>query len=146
MCARSYSIIRSLISRQRRATGDWWTRQPRGLYFPQISLEDVSRAQRHRAIDADFRGAYSNHEKSGFHAIIGDAVPHHSRLASSNGMLERDHLAGVQRGIRVNGAESALAVIQQAANDFLRRGIVERKLERTLAAVTALGRRSAAAM
>jgi lipase maturation factor 1 len=26
---------------ERRATGDWWTRQPRGLYFPQISLEDV---------------------------------------------------------------------------------------------------------
>ncbi len=25
----------------RRATGDWWTRQPRGLYFPEISLEDV---------------------------------------------------------------------------------------------------------
>jgi lipase maturation factor 1 len=26
---------------QRRATGNWWGRQPRGLYFPQISLEDV---------------------------------------------------------------------------------------------------------
>jgi lipase maturation factor 1 len=26
---------------QRRATGNWWARQPRGLYFPQISLEDV---------------------------------------------------------------------------------------------------------
>jgi predicted DCC family thiol-disulfide oxidoreductase YuxK len=25
----------------RRATGQWWTRQPRGLYFPEISLEDV---------------------------------------------------------------------------------------------------------
>lgn len=25
----------------RRATGDWWRRSPRGLYFPQISLEDV---------------------------------------------------------------------------------------------------------
>ncbi len=25
----------------RRATGDWWARSPRGLYFPQISLEDV---------------------------------------------------------------------------------------------------------
>jgi len=25
----------------RRATGDWWARVPRGLYFPQISLEDV---------------------------------------------------------------------------------------------------------
>src|ERR1700733_7810326 len=25
----------------RRATGDWWARKPQGLYFPQISLEDV---------------------------------------------------------------------------------------------------------
>jgi hypothetical protein len=25
----------------RRATGNWWAREPRGLYFPQISLEDV---------------------------------------------------------------------------------------------------------
>jgi lipase maturation factor 1 len=25
----------------RRATGNWWARQPRGLYFPRISLEDV---------------------------------------------------------------------------------------------------------
>jgi lipase maturation factor 1 len=25
----------------RRATGDWWKREPRGFYFPQISLEDV---------------------------------------------------------------------------------------------------------
>jgi len=25
----------------RRATGDWWQRTPRGMYFPEISLEDV---------------------------------------------------------------------------------------------------------
>jgi hypothetical protein len=25
----------------RRATGQWWARQPRGLYFPRISLDDV---------------------------------------------------------------------------------------------------------
>jgi len=25
----------------RRATGEWWKREPRGLYFPRISLEDV---------------------------------------------------------------------------------------------------------
>jgi len=25
----------------RRATGDWWSRQPQGLYFPQISLDDL---------------------------------------------------------------------------------------------------------
>jgi lipase maturation factor 1 len=29
----------------RRATGDWWTRSPRGLYFPQISLDDVTPRQ-----------------------------------------------------------------------------------------------------
>jgi predicted DCC family thiol-disulfide oxidoreductase YuxK len=29
----------------RRATGDWWARLPRGLYFPQISLEDVRPTQ-----------------------------------------------------------------------------------------------------
>jgi lipase maturation factor 1 len=28
----------------RRATGNWWARKPRGLYFPQISLRDVTRA------------------------------------------------------------------------------------------------------
>lgn len=27
---------------QRRATGNWWTRTPHGLYFPAISLEDVT--------------------------------------------------------------------------------------------------------
>ena len=27
---------------QRRATGEWWSRQPRGLYFPAISLDDVN--------------------------------------------------------------------------------------------------------
>lgn len=26
---------------ERRTTGDWWARKPEGLYFPQISLEDV---------------------------------------------------------------------------------------------------------
>ncbi len=30
---------------QRRATGDWWKREPRGLYFPQISLEDLAPRQ-----------------------------------------------------------------------------------------------------
>ncbi len=29
----------------RRTTGNWWTRQPHGLYFPQISLEDVTPRQ-----------------------------------------------------------------------------------------------------
>jgi lipase maturation factor 1 len=29
----------------RRATGEWWSRLPKGLYFPQISLEDVRPSQ-----------------------------------------------------------------------------------------------------
>jgi predicted DCC family thiol-disulfide oxidoreductase YuxK len=29
-------------SAQRRATGNWWKRAPNGLYFPQISLDDVT--------------------------------------------------------------------------------------------------------
>jgi predicted DCC family thiol-disulfide oxidoreductase YuxK len=29
----------------RRATGQWWKRTPRGLYFPRISLEDVKRRE-----------------------------------------------------------------------------------------------------
>ena len=28
---------------ERRATGNWWTREPRGLYFPAVSLEDLGR-------------------------------------------------------------------------------------------------------
>ena len=26
------------------ATGQWWTRRPEGLYFPQVSLADFARA------------------------------------------------------------------------------------------------------
>jgi hypothetical protein len=39
----------------------------------------------------------------------------------------------------MHSPESALAVVEQAADDFLRRGIVERKFELALAAVTAFG-------
>jgi hypothetical protein len=95
-----------------------------------------------RANGADYRAAEEallNHKESGFHAVVGDAIPHDARFPAGDGVLERDHLAGVQRGIFVNGAKSALAVIQQAADDFLRRGIVERKCKGTLASVTAFG-------
>ncbi|HTW67077.1 MAG TPA: lipase maturation factor family protein [Bryobacteraceae bacterium] len=30
---------------ERRATGDWWSRTPHGLYFPAISLQDVQQAE-----------------------------------------------------------------------------------------------------
>ena len=40
--------VRALVDRyhftdfaERRAIGDWWKREPHGLYFPQISLEDL---------------------------------------------------------------------------------------------------------
>ena len=100
---------------QRRATGDWWARTPRGLYFPEISLEDLRPRQ-----------ALGNDQKSCFHAIIGDAIPHHARFAAGDGVLEGHHLSGVQRGVSVHGAETALAVIDQASHDLLRRRIVER--------------------
>ena len=80
-----------------------------------------------------------NYQKTSFHAIVGDAIPHHARFSSSNGMLKGNFLTGVQCGIGMDCPESALAVIQQAADDFLRRGIVERKFELALAAVTAFG-------
>jgi len=80
-----------------------------------------------------------NHKEPGFHAIVRDAVPHYTRFAARDRVLEGDYLAGVQRRILMNGTESALAVVEQAANDFLRRGIVERKFEGSLAAITAFG-------
>jgi hypothetical protein len=86
----------------------------------------------------NFDDVLLNNQESALHLVIGDAIPHHTRFPSSNGMLERDHLPGVQRRILMHGAKSALAVVQQAADDFLRRGIVERKSEGTLAAITAL--------
>jgi hypothetical protein len=80
-----------------------------------------------------------NYQKTSLYAIVGDAIPHHARFSPGNGMLEGDLLAGVQCGIGMDSPESALAVVQQAADDFLRRGIVERKFELALAAVTAFG-------
>jgi len=66
-----------------------------------------------------------DNKEAGFHAIVGDAIPHDPCFATRNGVLESDHLASVQRGIGVNGAKSILAVIQEMPDDFLRRRIVE---------------------
>ena len=80
-----------------------------------------------------------NNEESGLYAVVGDAVPHHTGFPARDGMLERDHLTGVQRRIFVNGAKSALAVIEQAAHDLLRRGVVKRECQGSLPAVAAFG-------
>jgi hypothetical protein len=83
--------------------------------------------------------ALLNNEEASLDAIIGDAVPHDARFAACDGVLEGDHLAGVEGGVPVDGAESALAVVQQVANDLLRGGIVEGQFQRSLAAIPAFG-------
>ncbi len=72
-------------------------------------------------------------QESGLDAVISDAVPHHARPPHGDGMLELHFLAGVQRGVGVFGAETAVAVIQQLAVDFLRRRIVKGKLQCAMA-------------
>ena len=74
-------------------------------------------------------------QEAGFDALVGNAVPHHAGLPGIEGMAELDHLAGVEGGIVVEGAEAVVAVVDQASADFLVRGIVEGELERSLAAV-----------
>ena len=73
-----------------------------------------------------------DHQESGLDAVIGDAVPHHARPPDGDGMLELHFLAGVQRSVGMFGAETAGAVIQQLAIDFLRRWIVKRQLQRAM--------------
>jgi len=70
-----------------------------------------------------------NDEKASLDTLVGDAVPHHARLAGVDGMPELDHLAGVQGRVVMDGAKPALAVIEQAAADFLVRGIAEGELQ-----------------
>ncbi len=59
-------------------------------------------------------------QEPGLDAIIRDPVPHHPRSSDCDGVAELHFLAGVQRGIRVNGSEPALAVVEQMTDDFLR--------------------------
>ena len=70
-----------------------------------------------------------DHQESGLDAVIGDAVPHHARPPHGDGVLELHFLAGVQRSVGMFGAETAGAVIQQFAIDFLRGWIVKGKLQ-----------------
>jgi hypothetical protein len=66
-------------------------------------------------------------QEAAFDPIIRYAVPHYARLSDRDYVLEIHYLAGWQRGVRMRCAEAALAVVEQAARDFLMRGIVERK-------------------
>ena len=54
-------------------------------------------------------------------------------------MPELDHLAGVQGRVVMDGSKAALAVVEQAAVDFLVRGIAEGQLQSAFAAVTPFG-------
>jgi hypothetical protein len=80
-----------------------------------------------------------DYQESGFNAIVGDSIPHHARLSDGDGVLKLDHLAAVQSGVGVHRSETALAVVQQAADDFLARRIVEEQFELAAAMVAALG-------
>ncbi len=81
----------------------------------------------------------ADYEKAGLNFIARDAVPHDAGLAHRHGVLEIDHLSGVQRHIGVDGAESASAVIHQLSSDLLRRRILEGELERASARVASFG-------
>ena len=64
-------------------------------------------------------------QKSGLHAIVRNAVPHHARASHRHGVPEFDFLAGVQGRIRMNGAETTRAVVHKMAGYFLWRRIGE---------------------
>jgi hypothetical protein len=89
-------------------------------------------------VSALFRGS-RNYEKSGLHAIVRYTIPHDARFTAGNGMLEGDHLTGVQCGVSMNGAKSVFAIVHQAAHDFLWRRIIEREGERAFPLVAVLG-------
>jgi len=84
-------------------------------------------------------GSLLENQESGFHAVVGDPVPHDAGLAAGDGVLEVDHLSGVQERVGVLGAKSAVTVVDQAAGDFLARRILEGQPQRALTAMTAFG-------
>ena len=134
-CARSYSIIRSPIGKSfgKLATGG-----------NAVRVECICARFRSTIFGWRPRSSLFDDQETGFDAIVRDPVPHHARVAHCDGVLELDLLPGVQRSISMHGAESALAVIQQPAVDFLRRGIVEGEFERAAGGVRRSDRRSAA--
>ena len=60
-----------------------------------------------------------DYQESALHPIIRDAVPHYPRLADRDHVLKIHYLSGGERCIRMRCAETALAVVQQSAGDFL---------------------------
>jgi len=93
-------------------TGEWWVRQPRGYYLPPISLNDMRQISRLRASPL-------NDEKAALHPLLIDAVPDHARVTRGAGVMEADHLSGVQIPETVGGAEAAAAHVQKFAREFL---------------------------
>jgi len=85
------------------------------------------------------KGALLEDQEPGFHAVVGDPVPHHAGFAAGDGVLEVDHLSGVQERIGVLGAKSAETVVHQPSGDFLARRILEGQPQRALTAMTAFG-------
>jgi len=80
-----------------------------------------------------------DYKESTFDTIVRDAIPHHASLAGCDHVLKVDHLARVQLGIRMDRAKTAVAVIEQAAIHFARRGIVKGKLQMPIGGMSALG-------
>jgi|SRR5579884_1224473 len=99
----------------RRRTGQWWVREPRGYYLPPISMDNL------REIS---RGSPRLHdEEAAFHAGVIDAVPDHAGVTRGAGMMEADHLPGMQVAKIMRGAESAMADVEQLAGEFRPRRI-----------------------
>src|SRR5579884_576573 len=90
----------------RARTGDWWVRQPRGLYLPAIGLEDVRETSR------------SDDEEPALHLLAFDPVPDHARAPDGGGMPEGYGLPGMQAAAGVAGAKAVSADVEQLAGDF----------------------------
>src|SRR5579883_770372 len=113
MCGRWYSTIRLRTGRSgvRRATGGSGAR---GESTCGRSLWKICGS-----------GGLLDYQESGFDAVVRNTVPHHACASYSHRMAELDFLAGVQRGVRVHGAKTAVAVVNQLASNLLRGRIGE---------------------
>ncbi len=78
-------------------------------------------------------------EESAFDPIVGDAIPHHARLADRDHMLKVDHLTGMEGAVSVSGAKAAGTVIEQPPGNLLMRWIVKRQRQLTFSGMTAFG-------